>query len=66
MHSKKKDKKGKIVELNFTDKQWSTLEKFRGIFGNSDSEIIKYIVINYLSEKNYILKEIKSKFYSRT
>jgi len=44
--------------VNFTDEQWEVLEKFRGLLGNSDSEIVKYIVINYLSEKNYIKNEV--------
>lgn len=46
--------------VNFTDDQWSIIKKFRGIFGNSDSEIVKYIVMNYLSEKNYIKHEFET------
>jgi len=50
----------KRVMVNFTDEQWKILEKFRGIFGNSDSEIVKYIVIAYLSEKSYLKEAQKS------
>ena len=34
-------------------------EKFRGIYGNSDSEIVKYVVMNYLSEKTFVKQEIE-------
>jgi len=44
----------KRVMVNFTDQQWQTIEKYRGILGNSDSEIVKYIVVAYLSEKGEI------------
>ena len=50
----------KRVMVNFTDEQWNIIEKFRGIYGNSDSEIVKYIVINYLSEKTYVKNEIEN------
>ena len=46
----------KRVMVNFTDEQWNLLEKFRGVFGQSDSEIVKYIVMAYLSEKSYVKK----------
>lgn len=51
--------KGKRVMVNFKDEQWSIIEKFRGIYDNSDSEIVKYIVMNYLSEKTYVKDEIE-------
>ena len=48
----------KRVMVNFTDEQWTLLEKFRGLFGRSDSEIVKYIVMAYLSEKTYVKDEM--------
>jgi hypothetical protein len=48
-----------IARENFTDEQWSILEKFRGIYGNSNSEIVKYVVMNYLSEKTFVKQEIE-------
>jgi hypothetical protein len=47
----------KRVMVNFTDEQWQILERFRGVFGNSDSEIVKYVVVAYLSEKGEIRKQ---------
>ena len=49
----------KRVMVNFTDEQWRLLEKFRGIYGKSDSEIVKYIVVSYLSER--LTSKMKSK-----
>lgn len=48
----------KRVMVNFTDEQWALLEKFRGLFGRSDSEIVKYVVMAYLSEKTYVKSEL--------
>jgi hypothetical protein len=45
--------------VNYTDEQWGIFEKFRGIHGNSDSEIVKYVVMNYLSEKTFVKSEIE-------
>lgn len=58
-HGRKKENRGYKVFINFTDEQWRLLEKFRGIYGRSDSEIVKYIVMSYLSEKTYIKDEIE-------
>ncbi len=44
----------KRVMVNFTDEQWDLLKKFKGILGNSDSQIIRTIVIAWLSEKTYL------------
>ena len=48
----------KRVMVNLTDEQYQLISKFRGLFGNSDSEIVKYIVMSYLSEKTYLKNEI--------
>ena len=49
----------KRVMVNLTDDQYKLVSKFRGVFGNSDSEIIKYIILSYLSEKTYLKEEIE-------
>jgi len=38
-HHKIKKKKGNNIEIDFTNKEWAVLEKFRGLLGNSDSEV---------------------------
>ena len=54
VHSRRKIGEGKRVVVNFTDEQWMILEKFRGVFGHRDSEIVRHIIIAYLSEKNFL------------
>lgn len=59
----KKDKeKVKRVQVTFTKEQWSVLEKFRGIMGNDDAEIIRNIVLAWLAEKSFIASIVKGSF----
>ncbi len=54
VHSRTKIGEEKRVVINFTGKQWRIIEKFRGVFGHRDSEIVRHIIIAYLSEKNLL------------
>jgi hypothetical protein len=47
----------KKVQVTFSDGQWRLIEKLKGAIGETDSEIIRNIVISYLSEKSYIKEE---------
>jgi hypothetical protein len=49
------------IQVTFTDGQWKIIEKLRGTLGDSDSEIVRNIVISYLSEKSYIKEEAFNK-----
>lgn len=51
----------KKVQVTFSDGQWKLIERLRGTIGESDSEIIRNIVIAYLSEKSYIKNEALNK-----
>jgi len=51
----------KRVQVTFTSKQWLLLEKFRGELGESDADIIRNIVISWLSEKSFISSTIKQR-----
>jgi len=51
----------KKIQVTFTDGQWKLVEKLRGTIGDSDSEIVRNIVISYLSEKSYIKDETSNK-----
>jgi hypothetical protein len=33
----------KRIMVNFMDEQWTMLERFRGLLGNTNSEIVKYV-----------------------
>lgn len=50
----------KRVQVTFTEKQWSIINEFRGEFGESDADIVRNIVISWLSEKSIISSKIKT------
>lgn len=47
----------KKVQVTFSDGQWKLVEKLKGAIGDTDSEVVRNIVISYLSEKSYIKEE---------
>jgi hypothetical protein len=51
----------KKVQVTFSDGQWELIKKLKGSIGDNDSEIVKNIVISYLSEKSYIKEEVFNK-----
>lgn len=51
----------KKVQVTFSDGQWKLIEKLKGTIGDTDSEIVRNIVIAYLSEKSYIKEETYNK-----
>lgn len=53
--------KPKRVQVTFTQGQWSLIEKFRGILGNDDAEIVRNIVLAWLAEKSVIASSVKEK-----
>lgn len=48
---------GKRVQVTFTDDQWRIITNLRGKFGSSDAEIVRNIVIAFLSEKSFMRDE---------
>lgn len=51
----------KRVQVTFTKSQWDLIEKLRGEFGDKDADIIRNIVIAWLSEKSFISSTAKNK-----
>lgn len=51
----------KKVQVSFSDKQIELLSSFRGELGETDAEIVRNIVISWLSEKNIISSVAKKK-----
>ncbi|MCP3686046.1 MAG: CopG family transcriptional regulator [bacterium] len=49
----------KRIQVSFTEKQWKLLEQFKGEFGESDSEVIRNIVIIWLTEKSFLTEAVK-------
>ncbi|MCP1715680.1 hypothetical protein J2T58_001547 [Methanocalculus alkaliphilus] len=51
----------KRVQVSFTEKQWKLIELLKGEFGDSDSDVIRNIVISWLSEKSFVTTSAKEK-----
>ena len=49
----------KRIQVTFTGRQWSLIRKFQGELGMTDAEIVRNIVIAWLSEKSFISTIIK-------
>ncbi|WP_457556014.1 CopG family transcriptional regulator [Candidatus Pyrohabitans sp.] len=52
----------KRIQITFTKEQWEIIENMKGEMGNTDAEIVRNIVIAWLSEKSIISEIIKNKF----
>ena len=49
----------KRVQVTFTGEQWSLVERFRGVMGNDDAEIVRNIVLTWLTEKSVVTESVK-------
>ena len=49
----------KRVQVTFTNEQWQILNKLKGELGNTDSEMVRNIVIAWLAEKSVISDILK-------
>jgi hypothetical protein len=58
---KPKGEGGKVkrVQVTFTKEQWSLIERFRGVMGRDDAEIVRNIVLSWLSEKSLVSESAK-------
>ena len=50
---------GKKVQVTFTDEQWKIISNLRGKFGNTDAEIVRNVLIAFLSEKSFMRERSK-------
>jgi len=53
--------KGRVkrVQVTFTEEQWSLIERFRGVMGSDDAEIVRNIVLAWLAEKSVVSESVK-------
>ena len=51
----------KRVQVSFTLDQWKLIERLKGIMGSTDSDVVRNIVITWLSEKSFIVNEVKER-----
>ena len=55
------NKHTKRVQVSFTERQWKLIKNLRGELGNSDSDIVRSIVVSWLTEKSFISTSAKNK-----
>jgi len=51
----------KRVQVSFTREQWEMIERFRGSMGATDADIVRNIVLAWLTEKSIIISDVKRK-----
>ena len=51
----------KKIQVSFSDKQAELLSKLRGEFGDSESEVVRGIVLAWLAEKSFISAAVKNR-----
>jgi len=58
---RRKESGGKMkrVQVSFTEEQWKLIERFRGVMGTDDAEIVRNIVLSWLAEKSLIASAVK-------
>ena len=55
------NKHTKRVQASFTEKQWKLIQNLQGELGNSDSDVVRSIVISWLTEKSFISTSVKKR-----
>lgn len=56
----------KRILLSLPDEIKKTVDNLKGVFGESDSEVVRTIVISFLSEKGYLKGKAKKWARKRT
>ena len=51
----------KRVNISLSEEQLEIIRKFKGTLGNTDSEMIRNIVLAWLNEKDIITNSLKQK-----
>lgn len=53
---------GHKVQVSFSDDQWALLGRLKGSMGITDAEVVRNVVLAWLSEKSFISTSIKEGF----
>jgi hypothetical protein len=51
---------GRKVLVSFTDQQYRMIQRFEGRMGSSMAEVVRNLILAYLSEKTYIKDDLLS------
>jgi len=52
---------GRKLQVSFSDKQAELISKLKGEFGNTETEVVRGIVIAWLAEKSFISTIVKNR-----
>lgn len=55
----------KRIQVSFTTEQWELIKNLKGTLGDSDSAVIRQIVISWLAEKSFISNRVKEEMKNR-
>ncbi|MDR0911982.1 MAG: CopG family transcriptional regulator [Methanobrevibacter sp.] len=58
-------KENKRIQVNFTPEQYELIQKLKGELGGSDADVVRNIVINWLTEKSFISTTLKEKIFGK-
>lgn len=50
----------KRVQVTFTREQWELIERLRGVMGTTDAEVVRNIVLAWLSEKSMVSSAVRA------
>ncbi len=53
----------KRIQVSFTKEQYDLLQKFKGELGSSDSDVVRNIVLAWLTEKSFLPTQLKYKLF---
>lgn len=56
----------KRIQVMFTSEQYELLQKLKGELGASDSEVVRNIVLAWLTEKSFISTTLKTKIFGKS
>jgi len=51
----------KKIQVSFSDKQVELISRLKGEFGDTESEVVRAIVIAWLAEKSFISTVVKNR-----
>ena len=59
----KHSERGKVkrVQVTFTAEQWRLIERFKGVMGSDDAEVVRNIVLAWLVEMSVVSSSVKEK-----
>jgi hypothetical protein len=51
----------KRVQVTFSEGQWKLIEKLKSEMGETDSDVVRHIVVSWLSEKSFLSSAVKAR-----